>query len=248
MHERLVDLLLSTYRGSTRSESSDEQDENDPAALVCPPGCRPVRKRKRRDDPIGAFSDSEMSAALSAMSLQKSQDLEHADFAPFGRKLSWQQLAQGCISRLASDLLQLHDVPRAAEWADLLHHSLEARRSASVRTTTQTQDAIHTLFSMGVRVSPVERLRDGACVADTIGALGRASVVKRRWEAAAALAPIVRPRTSSLVRLVRDAAGSVLRGSASAGTKVAAQRLQNQWASRPSPSPSQGERVVWDSD
>ena len=85
-------------------------------------------------------------------------------------------------------------------------------------------------------------------MADVIGALGRASVVKRRWEAAAALAPSVRPRTPELVRLVREAVGSVLRGQASAGTKAAAQRVEAQWAPRPVPPQERGERIAWDSD
>ena len=94
----------------------------------------------------------------------------------------------------------------------------------------------------------LERLRDGAHVTDVIGALGRASVVKRRWEAAASLAPSVRPRTPELVRLVREAVGSVLRGQASAGTKAAAQRVQAQWAPRPAAPQERGERIAWDSD
>ena len=74
--------------------------------MVCPPGCKPVKKRKRRDrEPMGAFTDAEMAAALEIMSRQTSQALEGADFAPFGRKLSWQQLAQGCVVRVAADLL-----------------------------------------------------------------------------------------------------------------------------------------------
>ena len=62
----------------------------------------------------------------------------------------------------------------------------------------------------------------------------------------------MRPRTSELVRLVREAMGSVLRGQASAGTKAAAQRLQAQWEPRPAapsaPSEERGERIAWDSD
>ena len=198
---------------------------------------------------MDAFTDGEMAAALELMSRQTSQELEGADFTPFGRKLSWQhQLAQGCVVRLAADLLQLRGVAQAAEWADLLHHRLEARRAASVRTTNETQQAIDTLHALGVCLRELERLRDGAHVADVIGALGRASVVKRRWEAAAALAPSVRPRTSELVRLLREAVGSVLRGQASAGTKAAAQRLQAQWAPRPAAPQERGERIAWDSD
>ena len=78
-----------------------------------------------------------MAAALELISRQTSQALEGADFTPFGRKLSWQQLAQGCVVRLAADLLQLRDVAQAAEWADLLYHRLETRRAASVRTTNE---------------------------------------------------------------------------------------------------------------
>ena len=168
---------------------------------------------------MGAFDDAEVAAALETMSRQTSQELDGADFAPFGRKLSWQQLAQGCVVRLASDLLQLRDVQRAAEWADLLHHRLQARRAASVRTTTETQEAIDTLYALGVCLRELVRLRDGAHVADTVGALGRASVVRGRYDAASSLVPSVRPRSSELERLVRGAADAVLRGQASDGTK-----------------------------
>ena len=244
--ERLTERLM-RYRSSDES-SATEEHEPEPR-VVCPPGCKPVKKRKRRDrEPMDAFTDGEMAAALEITSRQTSQELEGADFTPFGRKLSWQQLAQGCVVRLAADLLQLRGVAQAAEWADLLHHRLEARRAASVRTTNETQQAIDTLHALGVCLRELERLRDGAHVADVIGALGRASVVKRRWEAAAALAPSVRPRTPELVRLVREAVGSVLRGQASPGTKAAAQRVEAQWAPRPAPPQERGERIAWDSD
>ena len=177
--ERLTKRLM-RYRSSDESSATEEHDPE--PRVVCPPGCKPVKKRKRRDrEPMGAFTDAEMAAALELMSRQTSQALEGADFTPFGRKLSWQQLAQGCVVRLAADLLQLRGVSQAAEWADLLHHRLEARRAASVRTTNETQQAIYMLHALGVCLRELERLRDGAHVADVIGALGRASVVKRRW-------------------------------------------------------------------
>ena len=164
--ERLTERLM-RYRSSDES-SATEEHEPEPR-VVCPPGCKPVKKRKRRDrEPMGAFTDAEMAAALEIMSRQTSQALEGADFTPFGRKLSWQQLAQGCVVRLAADLLQLWGVAQAAEWADLLHHRLEARRAASVRTTNETQQAIDTLHAMGVCLRELERLRDGVPVAEEI--------------------------------------------------------------------------------
>ena len=49
-----------------------------------------------------------------------------------------------------------------------------------MRTTNETQQAIGTLHALGVCLREFERLRDGAHVADVIGALGRASVVCRK--------------------------------------------------------------------
>ena len=48
-----------------------------------------------------------------------------------------------------------------------------------------------------------------------------------------------------LVRLVREAVGSVLRGQASVGTKAAARRVEAQWATRPAPPQEPGERIAW---
>ena len=54
-----------------------------------------------------------------------------------------------------------------------------------------------------------------------------------------------------LVRLVREAVGSVLRGQASPAPRDeggAAQRVEAQWAPRPAPPQERGERIAWDSD
>ena len=62
---------------------------------------------------------------IELMEKQRSEELEGADFQAFnGRKKSWQELAQGCITYMARLLVQLRSVQDVKERADLLHHRL----------------------------------------------------------------------------------------------------------------------------
>jgi len=237
--------LIRRYGGTVSGWTDDEQQQHPQA---CPPGCGGGGLKRRRSgrDATGAFGDEQMESALEIMRWHALEDVGRSDFAAFGRKLSWQQLAQGCVVRVAGDLVQLAGLRRAVEWSDLLAQRLEARRAASVRTTKETSEAISTLHALGRSLWELDRLRDGRRVADVDGALGRASVVRRRWVDASTLVPSVRPRTAELERLVREATERVVQGAESAGTKAVARRVQAQWAARPAE--GRGERVMWDSD
>ena len=69
----LTDRLMryrSSGESSTAEEHDDEHDDEreEPRVVVCPPGCKPVNKRRRRyREPIGAFDDAEVAAALETM-------------------------------------------------------------------------------------------------------------------------------------------------------------------------------------
>ena len=72
-------------------------------------------------------------------------------------------------------------------------------------------------------------------VRDVDGALGRLSVIMRRWRAVQSLAPHATPRTDDLVRMVKSAVDIVLASNVTESTKAQARRLWSQWcpAARP---------------
>ena len=194
-----------------------------------------------------AFSDEQLASALELMQTNDMKELRaRGDFRAFGKRLTWVKLADGCIARLATDLLELRGVRSVREDADLLRRRLETRRAAGVRTPMCTQSAISTLHGVAVSVRELEILSGGGRVADLDGALGRLTVVLPGWRALMQLAPRARARTDEVSRMAKSAIDAVKHSRASEGTKAFAQRLQAQWCAVPRP--ERGERVEWDSD
>ena len=187
-----------------------------------------------------------MDAALDLMRTNGLNALKREDFSAFGRRLSWVKLADGVVERLATDLLELEDVRGVKERADLLRRRLEARREVQgIRTPSRTQTAILDLHAASVVVDDLHTLSGGDLVRDVDGALGRLSVIMRRWRAVSSLAPHARARTDDIARMVRAAIDTVMRSKVPEGTKAHARRVWAQWC----PSrPLQGTPVQWDSD
>ena len=193
------------------------------------------------------FTDAQLDSALDLMQTNALDALQRADFEAFGRRLSWVKLADGCVHRLSSDLLQLQHVRDVRERADLLRRRLETRKAAGQRRTpTKTQTAINDLYAASVAVNDLQTLSGGSLVRDVDGALGRLTVMMRRWRAVEALAPHVRARTDDLVRMIRSAIETVIGSNVSDGTKAYAKRVWGQWC--PASRSAQGTSVNFDSD
>ena len=220
------------YRASSapyRASSSDEWE--------CIGGLQPLEgSSTSQEAPHPLFTDAQVDSALHLMQTNPLHALERADFEVFGKRLSWVKLADGCIHRLSTDLLHLERVQDVKERADLLRSRLEARRAVgNRRTPTKTQTAIGDLYAASIAVYDLQTLSGGNLVRDVDGALGRLSVIMRRWRAVQSLAPHATPRTDDLVRMVKSAVDIVLASNVTESTKAQARRLWSQWcpAARP---------------
>ena len=203
-HHQLAHQVL-RFAGSAPLSAPARIEEADPT--VAPPAKR-RRPAKRRP-----FTTAQVGAALALLSHQSAQDLKSADFGLFKRKLSWQELAKGVIESLAQSLLELVDIDGAADRARLLWHRLDCRRSAGVRTTCETQDAIELLRHSSDCVSGLASLRRGSGVTSDVEACTQtircASVAVGLWNRLSSLVPHVTPRTCAFHRLIRDALAAV---------------------------------------
>ena len=120
-----------SYRCSFDDVSSDTEE----LIKDYPSGCQPIKKR-RVVESSSFLSRSDVDAALELMSNQCLTELQNADWSAFtGKKRSWQHLAKGVINRLAMDVLQLRDIKRVKEYADLLNNRLQTRRAQGIRTS-----------------------------------------------------------------------------------------------------------------
>lgn len=236
--KRLVTELvrLGDNKGSYRSSDSDSIEQIG--------GLTPTQIPKRASTKL--YSDEQLETALDLMMYNSLAELGKQDFSVFGKKQSWVQLATGCVQRLAADLLLLTDMEETLERFDLLHHRLETRRAAKIRTPHETQSNIHTLNILRISLRDIHNLSTGRDVLDIEGAIGRAQTVMNTWRSASSLVPTVNPRTDALLEMVKLAMANVLNGSARDNVKSAAHRVLVQFSgggAKPA-----GEQVIWDSD
>ena len=76
--ERLAQPLMGQYRSS---DTSDGEIDHVLYPVQCPPGCRPMRKKRKRAE--SGFTAVQCDAALELMEKQRSEELEGADFQAF---------------------------------------------------------------------------------------------------------------------------------------------------------------------
>ena len=237
--ERLAQQLMGQYRSS---DTSDGEIDHVLYPVQCPPGCRPMRRKEKRAE--SGFIAVQCDAALELMEKQRSEELEGADFQAFnGRKKSWQELAQGCITYMARLLVQLRSVQDVKERADLLHHRLESRRSQGVRTTLPTQDAIQLLHSASTTILDLQKLIAGGQVQNVDRTLTLCMGIRRQYLAVAELSPETPTRVDALQALVKGAIQKLLGvQSQMQGTRALAERALAQWTA--APAVQRGERVI----
>ena len=241
---RLVLELLKGQRTHTPSyrSSSDDGLEQIGGLPVTEVTTIPVKKATTR-----LYTDEQLETSLSLLSVNSLVELGRKDFSCFKKKQSWIQLAQGCIQRLSSDLLLLRDVGETTERCSLLHHRLETRKAAKVRTPSEAQNSITTLYSASISVREMWKLSCGKRVRDMEGAVGRAQVVMGRWRTVMSLAPTVTPKTEEMIAMVKLAMNNVTRDSGSNElVKSIARRVLLQFSGSVAKVP--GEQVSWDSD
>jgi uncharacterized small protein (DUF1192 family) len=241
MRKIVIDLMqyraADAYRGS-----SDESDSVEQIGGLPPIGVADAKRSKYR------FSDEQLEAALQLLSVNSLPDLARQDFSEFGKKLSWIQLAQGCVTRLAGDVLMLIDVGETAERCALLHHRLENRKAARIRTPNDAQNAIQTLYTCCMTVRNVWKLRVGRRIPDVERAVAKMQGLMPSWRAVSTLA-LVTPETARLTSMVKEALSNVIQSAeVSEGVKTMARRGLLQWGGHAQLAGPTGTSVSFDSD
>eukprot|EP00966_Prymnesium_polylepis_P000089 1964-Prymnesium_polylepis.2 len=241
MRKIVIDLMqyraADAYRGS-----SDESDSVEQIGGLPPIGVADAKRSKYR------FSDEQLEAALELLSVNSLPDLARQDFSEFGKKLSWIQLAQGCVTRLAGDVLMLMNVGETAERCALLFHRLENRKAARVRTPNEAQSSIQDLYNASVSINDVWRLSQGKRVGNVERAVGKTQSLMASWRAVQSLFPTT-PNTERLVSIVREALSNVMKdANVREGTREMARRALLQWSISPRATATAGRQVNFDSD
>ena len=163
------------------------------------------------------------------------------------KKQSWVQLANGCVQKLATDLLLLTDIRETIERCDLLYNRLETRREAKVRTPNETQNSIHTLNLLRVCLRDLYNLSTGRKVGDLERAVGKVQMAMNTWRSVSSLVPTLSPRTDALIEMVKSGMENVMQdGRAGDSVKGVARRVLVQFSGSVVKVP--GEQVSWDSD
>ena len=91
------------YRGTGSSDESDsiEQIGGLEPQTALNASLHPTKR------PAQIYDNEQIEAALELLGVNSLHDLSRQNFSAFGKKQSWIQLANGCIARLAADLLSL---------------------------------------------------------------------------------------------------------------------------------------------
>lgn len=233
-----------TYRGSSDEESdSIEQIGGLIPASAGETASTPHTKRSKH-----RFNDAQVEAALELLSINGLSELSQQDFSDFGKKLSWIQLSQGCVARLACDILALNNIGETAERCALLYHRLENRKAARVRTPNEAQRSIQDLYNASVSINDVWRLSQGKRVGDVERAVGKTQSLMASWRAVLSLFPTT-PDTERLVSIVREALSNVMKdANMREGTRDMARRALLQWSGSPRATATAGRQVNFDSD
>ena len=246
MRRIVHDLLGSVHHHHYRGSTSDESDSVEQIGGL-PPLSSSTTSAPRRS----YYTDEQVEIALDLLSINSLADLGRQNFSSFGKKQSWIQLANGCIGRLATDLLMLEDVGETAERCILLHHRLESRRAARIRTPNEAQNAIQNLYTCSKTVRDVWLLSVGRKVADVERTVGKVQSLMPTWRAVSALAAMATPETERLVAIVRKALSNVLQSKeVNEHVKNMARRSLLQWGGGPKASTTMvtGTKVSFDSD
>ena len=195
------------------------------------------------------YNDEQLEAALDLLAINSLPELSTQDFTPFQKKQSWIQLANGCITRLSIDLLRLGNVGETAERCALLHHRLENRKAARIRTpTTEAQNSIQTLYSCCMTVRDVWKVSMGKRVPDIERVVGKVLSLMSSWRAVSTLAEVT-PETARLTSMVREALTNVIQTESREAVKNMAKRGLIQWSGESARAVGPvGTSVTFDSD
>ena len=233
------------YRGTGSSDESDsiEQIGGLEPQTALNASLHPTKR------PAQAYDNEQVEAALELLGVNSLSDLSRQNFSAFGKKQSWIQLANGCITRLAADMLSLDSIGETAERCMLLHDRLQTRKAERIRTPNEAQSAIQNLYIASVSIRDMWRLSEGKRVGDVEMVVGRAQSLMSTWRVVQSLVPATKANTERLISIVRKALSNVIKNTELRQmTREMARKGLVQWHGAPPSQVPGGTKVEFDSD
>jgi hypothetical protein len=194
------------------------------------------RPREERDtDPL--------ERALELLEENDFSSLAHARFPKVKGALSWAKLGEYACDAIKRELVQARDgedVDEAIEHARILESRLRARDGIKgARTTRELRDAIMNLAALTKALGEMAAIRSGTLAPNHDNG-ARSTVIRQKWvRLGLGDSPFAK-------RLMEETVATVLASNTNGGVKSLFNRAMATWL--PSPSPTEGTKVEWDSD
>ena len=194
-------------------------------------------KRAREDD------ETHLERALELLEENGYNSLAHTRFPQIKGPVSWAFLgayACGAIKRELAQARDGEDFHEVLEHARILESRLRARDSIKgARTTRELRETIINLAVLTKGLGEMVAIRKGKLAPNHDNG-ARATVIKQKWvRLGLGDSPFVK-------KLMEETVATVLAGNASGGIKALFNRAMATWL--PSPAPTEGTKVEWDSD
>jgi hypothetical protein len=182
--------------------------------------------------------------ALELLEENDFSNLAHARFPKVKGALSWAKLGEYACDAIKRELVQARDgedIHEAIEHARILESRLRARDGIKgARTTRDLREAIMNLAALTKALGEMAAIRSGTLAPNHDNG-ARATVIRQKWvRLGLGDSPFAK-------RLMEETVATVLAStSASGGVKALFNRAMATWL--PSPAPTEGTKVEWDSD
>ena len=181
--------------------------------------------------------------ALELLEENDFSSLAHARFPKVKGALSWAKLGEYACDAIKRELVQARDgedVHEAIEHARILESRLRARDSIKgARTTRELREAIMNLAALTKALGEMAAIRSGTLAPNHDNG-ARATVIRQKWvRLGLGDSPYVK-------KLMEETVATVLASNTNGGVKSLFNRAMATWL--PSPAPTEGTKVEWDSD
>ena len=169
--------------------------------------------------------------------------LANTRVSPIKGPVSWASLGAYACDAIKQELVQARDgddLHDAVEHAHILESRLQTRDGIKgARTTRELRDAIMNLAALTRALDEMARIRSGDLLPNHDNG-ARATVIRQKW------ARLGLGDSPFAKRLMEETVAVVLSSAASGGVKALFNRAMARWL--PSPEPTEGAKVEWDSD
>ena len=194
------------------------------------------RPREERDT-------DHLERALELLEENGYNSLAHTRFPPIKAPVSWASLGTYACDAIKRELVQARDgedVDEAIEHARILESRLRARDGIKgARTTRELRDAIMNLAALTKALGEMAAIRSGTLAPNHDNG-ARSTVIRQKWvRLGLGDSPFAK-------RLMEETVATVLASNTNGGVKSLFNRAMATWL--PSPAPTDGTKVEWDSD